>query len=45
MASARPIFDTLSSLIAEDNHVFVLLVSALAAGAVFLMVTITMRRW
>jgi hypothetical protein len=41
MASARPILDTLSTLITEDTHLFILL-SALTAAAVAL---ITMRRW
>jgi len=41
MASARPILDTLSTLITEDTHLFILL-SAVTAAAVAL---ITMRRW
>ena len=42
MATSRPILDTFSTLILEDNYLFVFLISALSAGAVFLMVT---RRW
>ena len=41
MASARSILDTVSTLITEDTHLFILL-SALTAAAVAL---ITMRRW
>ena len=42
MASARPVLDTLSTLIIEDTHRLILVLSALTAAVVTL---ITMRRW
>jgi hypothetical protein len=45
MASARPILDTLSTLIIENTHPLVLVISALTAAVVTLIVATTMRRW